>query len=258
MARATPRMVVRGCVAGLLATLLVACSALEDLVPALERLTDLVGEEEELTERLGDAISRLRSGTDVTLAAQVEASFQYDIDGSPLHGWGGTWTHQAVGTLADDGLWLTETPTIEGQGDGFSICYDDDGSTWQTDWASPLSWPDGEPQFELVTDGDQVLVLYAVPATIGYLHPGARACASGPPTDAGPQDELFTMYLLDGERAAGADTSTRPGVQDGIVVFRIPVDELATGGSWSGTLTTDGHDDGAVARLAATVEVTAD
>ncbi len=257
-------VVKRVCVVAVAAMLLVACSELEDLMPALERLTEAITDEEGgladgIAEGVADTVARTRGGgTDVTVTARVSAVYDVAEAEFPLYGWSGTIEHEVTGVFAGDGTWLAPRSHATGTAEGYDICYDDDGSVRQTDWASELHWPGFEPQVELELQGDDVAVLYALDWQVGFEHPGAPACGPGSPTPAGPDVTYFAMRVLDGERSPDAETSSRPGIQDGIVVLRIPVDDLTAGGSWSATLSTSGAEDGESATLHVDLEVRSD
>lgn len=238
------------------AMLLVACSELEALAPSLERLADaLTDEDGQLTEGVTDLVAP-RGGTDVTVYGRIEATYDVDGDGLPLYGWQGTVDHEVTGTFGGEGNWFVTRNHATGSGKGYEVCYDPDGGVRNDDWESALHWPGFEPQVELELQGDEVAVLFALDWQIGFDHPGAPACVPSDPTPAGPATTYFSMEVLEGERSPDASTSTRPGIQDGIVVLRIPVDELTAGGTWSGSLLTGGARDGESAALDVALEVT--
>jgi hypothetical protein len=239
------------------ALVLGACAEMEQLAPTLERLADAVTDEDgNLDERVtGTLGGTFGGGTEVTVRAQVDASYHVGEAELLLHGWEGTVRHDATGTFGSSGAWQLSHVDAAGTAAGYEVCYDDDGSVWQVDWESDVHWPGFEPQVELELHGDEVAVLFALDWMIGFEHPGARACAAGGPTPAGPDTTYFSMEVLDGERSPNADSSSRPGIQDGIVVLRIPADELDAGGSWSGRLATAGAEDGVSATLDVDLQV---
>jgi hypothetical protein len=252
----SPSKLLIGIVAAL-ALALLGCAELEQLAPTLERLADTVADEDgNLDERVTGAIGgALGGGTGVTVHAQIDASYHVGEAEFPLHGWEGTIRHDVAGTFGSNGSWQLARVDATGTAEGYEICYENDGSVWQIDWASDVHWPGFEPQVELELHNGDVAVLFALDWMIGFEHPGAPACAAGGPTPAGPDTTYFSMEVLDGERSPNAASSTRPGVQDGIVVLRIPADELDEGGSWSGTLATSGAEDGVSATLDVDLQV---
>ncbi len=236
-------------------TLLAACSELEALAPTLERLADsLTDEDGQLREDVAD-LTAPPGGTDVTITGSIDATYDLENDGYPLYGWQGTVDHTVTGSFGTGGSWFVTRNQATGTGRGYEVCYDADGGTRHDDWASDLHWPGFEPQVELELRGDEVAVLFSLDWQVGFDHPGAPECIPSGPTPAGPATTYYSMEVLEGERSPDAAISTRPGIQDGIVVMRIPADELAAGGSWSGTLSTAGAADGESATLDVNLEI---
>ncbi len=263
MKRSTVRVMTRCCLAVVAAMAISACSDIEELIPALERLTDRITDEEgqlsdEILDGVSEAIGRASGGsTDVTIRAEVAASYHLADQDYPLYGWEATIDHEVIGLFAGDGSWHVPRVSATGTGEGYEICYPADGGTREHFWASELHWPGLEPQIELEVQGDEVAVLYALDWEVGFDHPGAPPCEPAGETPPGPAVTHYAMHVLEGERSPNASGSSRVGIYDGIVVMRVPLDELTAGGTWRADHSTSGEQDGESATLDLQIELTA-
>jgi hypothetical protein len=220
-----------------------ACSELEQMLPALERLAEDL-DEGALGELVDDAAGRVTNGTPVRITAEVEAGFQQWGHGVDLWAWSGSWNHVVNGRLGPDGAWLQVSEDVDAaHGSGYEICYyQEETGDFVTEWDSELLFPGtSHPAVGVTADGNDVLFLYEVPLETMFVHPGSPACGPGSPVESGSLEAaLYYMYVLDGERAPGAETSTIPGIIDGVTVTRIPLDELLDGTTHTTTATFGG------------------
>jgi len=219
------------CAVGLLALATVGCDGMiEELVSGA-----LGGE---------DALPLFpMDGIPIAMEARVQVESREAMDGDELNWLSADWTHQVSGHVSQSLGWQQETQGfIGGYAQGRTHCYSPCGpehdvvATWASELA--LDDPREQPEFILRLYDDEALVLYGVPTTIAceiteVTSPeccGIEAWWWGESGDEACRHDVY-MLFEDADRAPDADRSTLAVVQSGVVLLRIPLDELREGGT---------------------------
>lgn len=184
-------------------------------------------------------------GTPIRIVADVEVEHSHEEGGLELSRWVGSWTHTVEGRASRQGFRQSAERVERAQGRGSETCYyQNPAGDFTITWESELSFRGvHHPIIDVVPDGSDALVLYAVPSETTFVHPGSPPCGPGPEVEPGSlESAYFSSYVLDGDRSPRMDSSTKVSEQDGVVIARIPYDELLDGIDRQGTVEASGFD----------------
>ena len=246
------------CAVGLLALATVGCDGMIE-----ELVSGALGGEEALPLYPMDAIP-------IAMEARVQVESREAMAGDELNWLSADWTHQVSGHVSQSLGWQQETQGfIGGYAQGRTHCYSPCGpehdvvATWASELA--LDDPREQPEFILRLYDDEALVLYGVPTTIAceiteVTSPeccGIEAWWWGESGDEACRHDVYLLFE-DADRAPDADSSSLAVVQSGVVLLRIPLEELREGGTLTANVNLVEHDGDWEHRLDVALTLTAE
>lgn len=175
-------------------------------------------------------------GIPISMVAEVETDHRETAGGGEVLSWSLAWRHSAEGHLSTTLGWAPAEETFDrGHGYGRDHCFSPCGAEHNLtfNWESELPFDDPleAPEFHIRIYGDEALVLYGA-ADVAYERPPMPECPCLPDwriPEGRHAISYETYHYADAERAPDAADSMLDIVQSGVVLLRIPIEELRAG-----------------------------